>query len=240
MKSGVLQRAAALTGKAALLRNGRGRFSVGEGCRIPFRTLHVEAERLEIGNHVILGERTILKGGRFCFSDYVWCGDDVQITGVSEFSIGKFGAVASRVTFLLGKGSHRLQSLSPYPFRHRPEFSSPGWTRGFDVEAESRSTCRVGHDVWIGTGSIVLPNIAIGTGAVVSAGSVVARDVPPYAVVGGNPAQIISFRFKPSLIRELLELRWWDWPPEKIRRNTDLFTRNLTTRATLEGVPIVH
>lgn len=217
---------------------GKGRFTIGRDCAIPFENLHVEARRLRIGDHAIFGQRVVLKGGSFAFGDCFWCGDDVSITGGAEFEIGKFGAVAARVTFLLGKGNHRLQSLSPYPFRHLPQFRSEAWTSRFDYEAEAKTYCRVGHDVWIGTGSTILPNVTLGSGAVVSAGSVVMKDVPPYAIIGGNPAQIISFRFKQSLIRELLDLKWWDWPPEKIVRNVELFTRNLTTRSSLEGLVV--
>lgn len=226
---------------ALFLKKCKGEVHLGRGCRIPFRGFHAEVKQLRIGNHVTFGERTVLKGDSFEFGDYFWSGNDVQITGQNaRFETGKFCAVAARVTVLLGQGNHRLQSLTPYPLRHLPSLASGEWTHHFDFETESKTYCRLGHDVWIGTGSILLPNITLGTGSVVSAGSVVTKDVPPYAIVGGNPAQIISFRFKPSLIQELLALQWWDWPEEKILRNTGLFTKNLSTRQTLTGIPIAE
>lgn len=236
---GALRSAVQRSQRAAFLRKCRQTVHFGKECWIPFRSLHAEVNQLKIGDHVILGERTVLKGDCFVFGDYFWSGNDVTITGQNaRFETGKFCAVSAQVAFLLGQGNHRIQSISAYPFRHLPWFASPTWTQYFDFEAESKTYCRIGHDVWIGTGSIVLPNVHIGTGSVIHAGSVVTRDVSPYAIVGGNPAQIISFRFKQSLIRELLELQWWDWPVEKILRNIELFTRNLTTRPSLTGVPI--
>jgi len=78
---------------------------------------------------------------------------------------------------------------------------------------------RIGNDVWIGAGATLLGKgggLTIGDGAIVGAGSVVTKDVPPYAIVGGNPARIIRYRFDEAIIRRLLALKWWDWPVERI------------------------
>lgn len=77
----------------------------------------------------------------------------------------------------------------------------------------------VDHDVWIGQTAAIMPGVHIGAGAIVAAASVVARDVPPYAVVGGNPASIIRMRYSSEVISELLRLAWWDWPIDKIEAN---------------------
>ena len=74
----------------------------------------------------------------------------------------------------------------------------------------------VGNDVWIGRESIIMPGVRIGDGAIIAAYSVVTRDVTPYSVVGGNPAKFIKKRFDDELIDILLELRWWDFAPEKL------------------------
>ena len=224
--------------KALFLRKQRGKAVIGKGCRIPYRTFYVEANQLKIGDYVTLGNRVVLKGDSFQIGDYLLTGNDVTVSGQNcRFETGKFCSIASGSTFLLGQGNHRIQSVSSYPFGHLAQFASADWTGHYDFKKESDTYCRMGHDVWIGTGSIVLPNVTIGTGAVVSAGSGVFKDVPPYAIVGGNPAQVICLRFKPSLIRELLELQWWDWPAEKILRNVNLLTRNLSARSSLAGVP---
>ena len=82
---------------------------------------------------------------------------------------------------------------------------------------------RIGHDVWIGANALILPEVTIGDGAVIAAGAVVTRDVPPYAIVGGVPARVIRYRFSPEMIDAFLEIKWWDWPLEKIKENFDLF-----------------
>ena len=80
----------------------------------------------------------------------------------------------------------------------------------------------IGNDVWIGSDVIILSGITIGDGAVIGVGSVVTSDIPHYAVAGGNPARIIKTRFPDESIEKLLEIRWWDWPPEKINRHVEI------------------
>lgn len=85
-----------------------------------------------------------------------------------------------------------------------------------------KETIRVGNDVWIGNGANILNNVIIGSGAVVGAMAVVTKDVPPYAIVVGNPARIKKFRFTEKQIAALLTIAWWDWPSEKIMENAEL------------------
>ena len=77
----------------------------------------------------------------------------------------------------------------------------------------------VGNDVWMGYQATIMPGVQIGDGAIIATKAVVTKDVPPYAVVGGNPAQTIRMRFEPDTIARLLALRWWDWDITKITRN---------------------
>jgi len=74
----------------------------------------------------------------------------------------------------------------------------------------------VGNDVWIGFGATIMPGVKIGDGAIIATKSVVTKDVEPYAIVGGNPAKTIRKRFSEEKIKSLLEVKWWDWPIEKI------------------------
>lgn len=80
----------------------------------------------------------------------------------------------------------------------------------------------VGNDVWIGAKSTIMSGVKISDGSVVAAGSLVTKDVPPYAIVGGNPAKIIKFRFSEKQIEKLLEISWWDWDEQKIKDNAKL------------------
>ena len=76
----------------------------------------------------------------------------------------------------------------------------------------------IGNDVWIGYEALIMAGVHIGDGAVIGARAVVTKDVPPYAIVGGVPAREIRKRFAPDVIARLLELKWWDWPMMKIRK----------------------
>ncbi|MBI3616096.1 MAG: CatB-related O-acetyltransferase [Candidatus Omnitrophica bacterium] len=235
----LIKKSAHLPFRWAFFKRLEGRVEIGKACRVPFHNIRFTVRRLVVGDYVRFGDRLFLQGNSFVFGNHFFCGPDVQITGVGgTFEVGKFSSFGSDVRFLLGKGNHRIHSLSSFPFGNLPQFDEPGWREAFAHEEESNTFCKVGNDVWIGIGSVILPNVTIGHGAIVTAGSVVTADVPPYAVVGGNPAQIICFRFKQILIQELLEICWWDWPVEKIRRNKSFFTRNLSTRTSLESVEI--
>src|ERR1035438_8143346 len=83
----------------------------------------------------------------------------------------------------------------------------------------ARGDTIVGNDVWIGYGATIMPGIHIGDGAIIATASVVTKDVPPYAIVGGNPASTIRHRFDETTIARLLALRWWDWDPERVSKN---------------------
>ena len=128
--------------------------------------------------------------------------------------IGKFCSIACGTRFLMNSANHALDSLSTYVF---PIFYEE-WDHGMEVaEAwDRRGDIVIGNDVWIGYEAVILSGVTIGDGAIVAARSVVTKDVPPYTIVGGVPARTIRRRFDQETIDALLELRWWDWPPEKL------------------------
>jgi acetyltransferase-like isoleucine patch superfamily enzyme len=135
--------------------------------------------------------------------------------GGAKLSIGRFCSIADGVEILLG-GNHRTDWVSTYPF---PEFARQ-WPSavGQSGHHQSRGDVRIGHDVWLGSQSMVLSGVTIGNGAVVAARSVVTRDVPSYAIVAGNPARTIRLRFDPRSVERLLAAEWWNWPKERIGR----------------------
>jgi hypothetical protein len=82
----------------------------------------------------------------------------------------------------------------------------------------------IGHDVWIGERAMVKSGITIGHGAVIGMGSMVTKDIPPYAIWGGNPARLIRYRFREGVIKALLAIQWWHFDDEKLRCFSPLFT----------------
>ena len=129
--------------------------------------------------------------------------------------IGKFCALASGVTFIMGPANHRTGSISTYPF----SVFGGAWaerTPPHMAQLPFKGDIVVGKDVWIGRNSVILPGVHIGDGAIVAAHSVVSRDVEPYTLAGGNPARMLKRRFDGELTALLLELRWWDFEPEAL------------------------
>ncbi|WP_083392979.1 CatB-related O-acetyltransferase [Curtobacterium sp. MMLR14_010] len=134
----------------------------------------------------------------------------------TSISIGSFCSIGPDVTFILG-GNHATDRVSTFPIAERLKVDRavPGFP-------ESRGKITVGNDVWIGHGATVLSGVTIGHGAVVAAGAVVARDVPPFAIVAGVPAAVIRFRLDEATQRAVLESKWWDLPDENIIGALDL------------------
>ncbi|MBO6900533.1 MAG: CatB-related O-acetyltransferase [Rhizobiaceae bacterium] len=132
--------------------------------------------------------------------------------------IGRFCAIAEGARFIMNGANHAMSGFSTYPFN----IFGHGWEKGFDPDTwtrELRGDTVVGNDVWIGMEAIIMPGVTIGDGAIVAARSVVTRDVPPFAIVAGNAAEVVKMRFDAGTIRRLLEIGWWDWDAEKITRN---------------------
>ncbi len=136
--------------------------------------------------------------------------------------IGRFCAIATGVKFIMNGANHPLDGFSTYPFW----IFGGGWERFMpaDHNDASRGDTVVGNDVWIGYEATLLPGVTIGDGAIIAAKAVVTRDVPPYAVVGGNPARVLRMRFDEDTVARLLALRWWDWDIARISRHIDKIT----------------
>lgn len=133
--------------------------------------------------------------------------------------IGKFCAIARGIEFVMNGANHRMCSVTTYPFN----IMGGGWekfTPSLD-DLPLKGDTVVGNDVWIGQNVTVMPGVHIGDGAVIGANSVVASDIPPYCIAAGNPCRVIRKRFGDELIDYLLELRWWDWKPDKIFANME-------------------
>lgn len=133
----------------------------------------------------------------------------------SKLTIGSFCSIADNVEIFLG-GNHRYDFISTYPFKAK------GW--GGNDNVYSNGDVIIGSDVWIGSGAKIMSGIEIGDGAIIAAFSVVTKDIAPYSIVGGNPAKLIKKRFSDEKIKRMLEVCWWDWPDDLIKKNVSELT----------------
>lgn len=133
----------------------------------------------------------------------------------ADITIGKFCSIADAV-MVLGGTEHHTDYVSTFPFDVKLGAGA--------VTSYSKGAVTIGNDVWIGTHVIILSGVKIGDGAVVGAGSVVTKDVLPYAIVAGNPARLIRYRFDEDMTARLLNLQWWNLPIEEILSFVPLMT----------------
>jgi acetyltransferase-like isoleucine patch superfamily enzyme len=147
---------------------------------------------------------------------------NIQCLDDGRCEIGAFCSIAQGVTILVNMG-HRSDWVSTFPFPVVGGLSNEEARQLPPSEYRpGKGGVTIGNDVWLGHGATILDGVTIGHGAVVGTGALVTRDVPPYAIVGGNPAKTIRMRFPPEVIEGLLQLQWWHWPDDKIQRLSHL------------------
>lgn len=151
--------------------------------------------------------------------DYSYIGKG---TVIHNTTIGKFCSISDFC--VIGLPGHSLGTISTSSlFSGIHNGTKSSWVSKNMPHAPVN--VKIGNDVWIGYRAMIPTNVTIGDGAVIAAGAVVTKDVPPYAVVGGVPARVIRFRFSQEIIDKLLELRFWERPDEEIKKNLDLFQK---------------
>ena len=136
--------------------------------------------------------------------------------------IGNYCSIGSGSTFMLGS-EHNYKCISTYPFKVK--------VLGFFAEAETKGPIILDDDVWLGENVLVLSGVKIGKGAVVAAGSIVVKDVPPYAIVGGNPAKVIKYRFSPEIIEKLMLIDLTKLSEDIILKNIELIYSEVTDKS---------
>ena len=165
--------------------------------------------------NIIVGDFTYYSGTDFesrVTHHYDFIGD--------RLIIGKFCQIAAGVEFVMNGANHQMNAASTYPF----------YVMGWDMDPPPserlplKGDTVVGNDVWIGQNVTILPGVHIGDGAIIGLNSVVASDIPAYAVAIGNPARVVRMRFDDDLIGLLEQLRWWDLPVETINEMIPLLT----------------
>lgn len=130
--------------------------------------------------------------------------------------IGNYVSIASKVVFILG-GNHQTDTISTYPFYSKLIHLKPM------VDSLTKGTIIVEDEVWIGYGVTILSGVRLGKGAIIAAGSVVTKDVPAYAVVGGNPARLIKYRFNEDILEALIDFNISNFNESEIIDNIDVF-----------------
>ena len=142
--------------------------------------------------------------------------------------IGNYVSIAQNVTFLLN-GEHYVDHISSFPFKVK--------VMGEQAEAFGKGDIIVDDDVWIGYGALIMSGVHIGQGAVVAAGAVVTKDVPPYAIVGGVPAKVIKYRFSPEIIEKLMKIDYSKLDKETVEKNIDKLYEPVTEDTDLSWLP---
>ena len=193
-----------------------------------FITLNPFSKRRKLlkASRCVAYARDILVGDDFEIGEYSYCNTKPVVYRYPgrKLKIGKFCSIAPEVTIWLGE-NHRMDRVTTYPF---PDYIDawPEAACSKGKELTSKGDVVIGNDVWIGYRAIILSGVRIGDGAIIGAGSVVTRDVEAYSIAAGNPARLIRKRFDEETINKLLQIRWWDWPVEKIRTNMKIILSN--------------
>jgi len=189
--------------------------------------------------------KNVVKHPQITIGDYTYYDDFENIENFQKnirylfdfngdhLTLGKFCMLASGVEFIMNGANHLSQAVSAYPFA----IFGGDWSDSMEGKSyPTKGDTVIGNDVWIGYRACILPGVKIGDGAIIGSFSVVTKDVPPYTIVGGNPAQPIRKRFDDETVASLLKLAWWNWPMERITKYAHYLTGdiNLFIRALKE------
>ena len=171
-----------------------------------------------LGNNVDIEKRNLIRNAKI--GDMSYTGTD---TSIMWAEVGKFCCISRTVD--IGGNEHNYLAAAMMP-----TYRTKNKLGGAMAKHHDEEPVVVGNDAWMGQGVAVVrkKGLTIGDGAVIGAGAVVTKSIPPYAIAVGIPAKVIRYRFPENIIERLLKLKWWDWPKEKILKNWDLLSGDLT------------
>ncbi|MAS05869.1 MAG: acetyltransferase [Ahrensia sp.] len=175
----------------------------------------IDHPNIEVGDYSYYSDFEPVEDYAARIAPYIYPGSPERLV------IGRFVQIAHGVRFITASANHPMKGFSTYPFA----VFNPDTMGAYVDEVAGHGDTVVGNDVWLGYGATVLPGVTIGDGAIIGAQAVVSRDVPPFAVVAGNPADIRRMRFDAGTVEALLEIAWWDWEIGRIE----------AARAAIEG-----
>jgi virginiamycin A acetyltransferase len=177
--------------------------------------------------------KNIVKNPNIIVGDYTYYDDFEDVNNFEKnvkyhfdfigdkLKIGKFCMIASDVKFIMNGANHLTNAVSSYPFA----IFGGEWLNAMDGKNyPSKGDTIIGNDVWIGYNTTIMAGVTIGDGAIIAANSIVAKNVAPYTIVGGNPAKEIRKRFSDEEIKALLEIKWWNWEFQKITKKVKYLT----------------
>ena len=172
-----------------------GNIKIGIGSKIQFS---------HISGNVSIGKYTSIWGPNITIASHC-----------NHISIGSFCSIARNVS--IQESNHNPYKITTYNILRNL------FDQSVNSDMISKGSIEIGNDVWIGANAIILSGCSIGNGAIIASGSIVTKNVPHYAIVVGNPAKIIKYRFDPETIEKLEEIKWWEWTTEKIIKNKSIF-----------------
>ena len=190
------------------------------GFDIPDSHSHISSDfRCEIPasiKNTVIGPKVKLGAYSYAVSGYIMAAN-----------IGRYCSFGEDIQ--IGRQNHPIDWLSTSPHFYLPAEQVQDMPPTIKAQSSSgyyphgkaptvMKVTNIGHDVWIGHGAYIKPGITVGTGAIVAAMSVVTKDLPPYAIVGGNPAKLIRYRFSKNIIEKLLVSEWWEYTPKSLRQ----------------------
>jgi len=175
-----------------------------------------KTDRLSVPENVFY-TKDHFKDKPYIIGDYTYGQPEILHWGEdASLIIGKYCSIANDVKIFLG-GNHRVDWISTYPFNILVE----NFPKARDIKGHpmTKGNVCIGNDVWIGNGVTILSGVTIGDGAVVGTSSIVTKNIQPYEIWVGNPAKLVRKRFTDIQIQELLQIKWWNWSPEKVNES---------------------
>jgi acetyltransferase-like isoleucine patch superfamily enzyme len=194
------------------------------------RGVHVD-RRSTLGRSIVLFPRASIISS--AIGDYTYVQQDSQVVGTD---IGKFCSIGMEVQ--IGLPAHALDMASTHPAFYLRETPIPRTFSATDKISMGKRTV-IGHDVWIGQRAMLMGGVSVGTGAVIGAGALVTRDVPPYAIVAGAPARPMRYRFDEALRVRLLASPCWDMPDNWLAAHVDDFVDPIRLLRAMEREPVL-
>lgn len=162
-------------------------------------------------------------------------GKDSKINGTSnlvasnnsQIIIGKYCAIANGLKIITLNHDYNFPVIQGSFYKKYFNLNHPGITKSPPNKERTKGNVIIGNDVWIGEDVFICSGVKIGDGCCIGAKSVITKDLPPYSICAGIPCRPIKLRYKPEIIDFLLQIKWWDWDDNKIKKNKNFFLLNL-------------